>query len=122
MINILTKPYTDKDYAEFAVAANSNGQRTEQDDNAVYALYCHEELQNGQIVDISSTDDYKAKVLTQKKAEKKTQLEIQLEELDKKSIRAMREPSVKDESTGQTWLEFYNAQIQDLRAQLAPLA
>lgn len=52
----------------------------------------------------------------------KSSLQSQLEELDKKCIRALREPSVKDESTGQTWLEFYNAQIQDLRAQLAALA
>lgn len=69
-----------------------------------------------------NSDESKAKVLAQENAMRKTQLEVQLEELDKKSIRAMREPSVKDESTGQTWLEFYNAQILDLRAQLTALA
>lgn len=53
---------------------------------------------------------------------RKANLQAQIDELDKKSIRALREPSVKDESTGQTWLEFYNAQIQDLREQLASIA
>lgn len=53
---------------------------------------------------------------------RRASLQAQIDELDRKSIRALREPSIKDESTGQTWLEFYNAQIQDLRAQLAVLA
>lgn len=66
MTNILTKPYTNKDYADFAVMANSNGQRTEQDDNAVYALYAHEALQNGTIVNISDTDEYKTKIAKEK--------------------------------------------------------
>lgn len=122
MTNILTKPYTDKNYADFAVIANSNGQRIEISENAAYALFDYEELQNGQIIDVSLTEEYKAKILAEENAVKKAQLQIQLDELDEKSIRAMREPSVKDESTGQTWLEFYNYQIQDLRVQLAALA
>lgn len=69
MNNILTKPYTDKDYADFAVLANANGQRTEQDDSAVYALYTYEQLQNGEIVDISGTQEYKDKIALEKKTE-----------------------------------------------------
>lgn len=122
MTNILTKPYTNKDYADFAVMANSNNQRIEQDETAVYALYDYEELKDSKIIDISETDEYKAKVTFQENAVQRFQLQSQLDELDKKSIRAMREPSIKDETTGQTWLEFYNAQIQNLRAQLAALA
>lgn len=113
--NILTKPYTDKDYADFAVMVNINGQRTEQDDNAVYALYPYEELQNGQIVDISNTHDYKSK----KQEIKNAELQSQIKDIDEKRLRAICEPSVKDAATGQTWLEHYNEQIKKLRTQLA---
>ncbi len=42
-----------------------------------------------------------------------------LDELDKKRIRAIAEPSLKDEE--QTWLEYYNAQISGLRGELAEI-
>ena len=44
-----------------------------------------------------------------------------IKELDLKRSRAICEPSVKDETTGQTWLEYYNAQILDLRSQIQTL-
>jgi len=40
----------------------------------------------------------------------------QLEELDKKRIRAIAEPSMKDEEI--SWLEYYNQEIKKLRAEL----
>ena len=43
----------------------------------------------------------------------------ELEELDKKRIRAIAEPSMKDEE--QTWLEYYNLQISGLRNDLAEI-
>lgn len=89
MTNILTKPYTDKDYADFAVLANSNVQRTEQDDIAVYALYDYEELQNGQIMDISNTDDYKAKVAENEKKAKTSQYLLQIEQIEQKIQRSL---------------------------------
>lgn len=67
------------------------------------------------------TEDYKAKVSVQENAITKAQLQSQIDELDKKRIRAIAEPSVKDESTGQTWLEHYNSQIADLREQISQL-
>lgn len=67
---------------------------------------------------LTQTDEYKAKALTQENAIKKAELILKIEELDKKRIRASLEPSVKDETTGQTWLEFYNTQITDLRSQI----
>lgn len=70
---------------------------------------------------LTETEDYKAEVSAKENVANKTQLQSQIEELDKKRIRAIAEPSVKDESTGQTWLEFYNSQIADLRAQIAQL-
>lgn len=44
-----------------------------------------------------------------------------LKEIDSKRIRALCEPEVKDESTGETWLDYYNAQILELRKQLQNL-
>lgn len=62
------------------------------------------------------------------KEEEVNQISIELEELgnelrdlDLKRIRAICEPSVKDESSGQTWLEYYNAQILNLRSQIQTL-
>jgi hypothetical protein len=43
------------------------------------------------------------------------QIEEELADLDMKRIRAMCEPEIKDEATGQTWLEYYNAQVAELR-------
>ena len=43
----------------------------------------------------------------------------ELEELDKKRIRAIGEPSMKGEE--QTWLEYYNLQISGLRNELAEI-
>jgi len=48
-------------------------------------------------------------------------LQAQIDELDKKRIRAGFEPTLKDETSGQTWLEYYTLQIQDLRDQIAAL-
>lgn len=52
---------------------------------------------------------------------KKANLQAQIDDLDKKSIRALREPSLKDAENGQTWLEYYTSQITALRAQIASL-
>ena len=45
----------------------------------------------------------------------------QINEIDIKRIRAICEPSIKDEATGETWLDFYNAQILALRNQIQTL-
>lgn len=52
---------------------------------------------------------------------KKLNLQLQINNLDLKSIRALREDGIKDEASGQTWLEYYTSQIQDLRSQIAEL-
>ncbi len=82
--------------------------------------YCFDE--NNRIIDITQTDDYKAKIAAAEKAEKINNLQIQIIEIDRKRIRAICEPSVKDGSTGQTWLEYYNLQVQELRNQISELA
>jgi len=49
------------------------------------------------------------------------QLYKEIENLDKKRIRAICEPSIKDEETGETWLDYYNGQVQLLRARIQEL-
>ena len=44
------------------------------------------------------------------------ELQVQMAELDIKRIRALAEPSLKDEET--TWLEFYTNKISELRKEL----
>ena len=48
-------------------------------------------------------------------------IKSKLKELDNKRIRAICEDEVKDEKTGQTWLEYYNIQVQALREELSSL-
>lgn len=76
----------------------------------------------GALVDISETQDYKTKILEKENAEKINELRSQIDEIDKKRIRAICEPSLKDEQSGQTWLDYYNIQVQNLRNQIAELS
>lgn len=46
---------------------------------------------------------------------------LQFLELDSKRIRAICEPSIKDELTGETWLDYYNNQVAVLREELKNL-
>lgn len=52
---------------------------------------------------------------------KRDNLKAKIKELDFQRVRAGFEPSIKNETTGQTWLEYYTQQIQDLRNQLQNL-
>lgn len=45
----------------------------------------------------------------------------ELSELDMKRIRAICEPEIKDEETGETWLDYYNAEVLKLREELNSL-
>ena len=44
-----------------------------------------------------------------------------IEKVDKKIIRAICEPSIKDEETGETWLDFFNKEVQNLRNEITKL-
>ena len=119
--NILTKPYTNQEYAEFAIQANSNGQRVEVDENGAYALYEYEELQGENIVDISENAEYIAQKLEKENSARKLEIQADIDTLDKKRVRALAEGGVYDAQTGQTYLEYYTEQIIDLREELAGL-
>ena len=62
------------------------------------------------------TDEYKQMIETRLREEKRQELIAQIDELDKKRIRAICEPEQKTENV--SWLEFYTAQIVELRKQL----
>ena len=61
---------------------------------------------------------YQIRILEQQKLNKKSEILAKINELDKKRIRAVCEPLVKDEFSGETWLDFYNNQIVKLREEL----
>lgn len=97
----LVKPYTEIERDNFIVEQNHNlGYEIIETETALEALgKTAEELQEI------------------KKENTKFQIEKQLEELDKKRIRAVCEPSMKTET--QSWLDFYNEEIKQLRKSLA---
>ena len=78
------------------------------------------DIENGYMLlsDYIQTDEYKAYLIEEVKRERRLEILIKISELDTKRIRAICEPSVKDEFTGETWLEFYTAQIIELRNNL----
>ncbi len=66
-----------------------------------------------------SSQEVQVKQLKIQNAIRANEIHIELDELDKKRIRALAEPSLKDGET--TWLEFYNSQIAELRNELNSL-
>jgi len=74
--------------------------------------------QSGKIV---SNPDYDSQKSKEEAENKIAGLKIQLEELDKKRIRAVCENEIKDETTGETWLDFYNKEIVNIRNKIAVL-
>lgn len=44
-----------------------------------------------------------------------------LDDIDTKRVRAVCENEIKDSATGETWLEYYNARVQELRTELNSL-
>ena len=73
------------------------------------------------LIDISKTQQYKDKVSDIQKRVTLNNLIAQVKELDIRRIRAIAEPEIKDSQSGQTWIEYYNLQMQFLREQIASL-
>lgn len=99
----LNKPYTENQRMDFIVQYNHNlGYEIEETNDALEAWgKTYEEIKE------------------EEKQQKKQELQIQIEELDKKRIRAVCEPSMK--TSTQSWLEFYNEQVAELRQVMAEL-
>lgn len=67
-----------------------------------------------------NTDEYKQQQILIEKENKKNAILSQINDIDLKRVRAICEPEEKTES-GKTWLEYYNAQVLELRQQLKEL-
>lgn len=122
MTDKLSKPYTGEQRADFIVKNNHDkGLRIEETNTTLYALESYEKVENGEIINISDTKEYKEEIALIEKMQKIDELTESIKVLDLKSLRAIREGGVKDEATGQTWLEYYTAEIKALREEMANL-
>ena len=77
---------------------------------------------NGVLTDITETDEYKLKIEQKEKEKTLEDLKFQIDEIDRKRIRAIAEPQLKDAQSGQTWLEYYTEQISEIRNRISSLA
>ena len=70
---------------------------------------------------IIENPDYEAAKAEETNNIRVKEIKQELKLIDEQRIRAMAEPSVKDEETGETWLEYYNSQAAKLRDELNSL-
>ena len=70
--------------------------------------------ENGEII---LNPNYETERIKQEQTARIEKIKQELNELDKKRIRAMCEPS--EYAKGVSWLEYYNNQARELRAELA---
>ncbi len=111
--------YTDEAYTQMAIQANETGKMLyivngELEINEPDYYIC---IGNTNETDGTLNPDF-GKV---NKDLQIAQIQEQLFMLDQKRIRAVCEPELKDTESGETWLEYYNAQIVELRNQLTEL-
>lgn len=102
------------------LAEQANGKMIILFENQVIAVNENEyKLQNGVWTKLTISDS-KARQLTIQNAVRAEEIQQELDILDRKRIRAIAEPSLKDENI--TWLEYYNNQISELRNELAEIS
>lgn len=69
----------------------------------------------------ADTDEYLQEQAIKAKQQRIDEIKAQLTELDQKRIRALCEPSTLTNESNQTWLEYYNNQVLQLREELQSL-
>ena len=107
-------------YWKELLSGQENGKRIIPFENSVIAVNENEySYENGVWRKLSELES-KAKQLNIQNAIRKEEIRIELEELDKKRIRAISEPSLMDNEN--TWLEYYNKQAKSLRDELAEIS
>lgn len=117
-MKLLKKPYTTNQYNEFVCKCNEAGNlRIEKYNGNAYALLDFEILKNGTVIDLRDTEEYIAKQAQIAKEERTQEILAELDELDKKRIRALCEPDELRQD-GTSWLDYYNSQIAELRKEL----
>ena len=116
----LKKPYKNEEQRlDFIVKYNHQmGLLIKETSKALYALEENEIMENNVPV---INPNYEAEQEELNRKEQIETLKEQLNELDTKRIRAICENEIKDESSGQTWLEYYNEQVIILRNELKEL-
>ena len=109
---------TEEQRAAFIMKYSSLGIYDDFQNKIVYHLAPNEIIENGVPVLNPNYD----KELEQKEINTEIQrLTEEIDELDLKRIRAVCEPSLKNEEKGETWLDYYNSQIQEKRLQIQEL-
>lgn len=76
------------------------------------------EVTSSGIVDLRETATYKQLQEQQERNTRILEIKQELCVLDTKCLRAIREPAIKDESTGETWLDYWLKKVQKLREEL----
>ncbi len=110
---------TDEYWLEL-LSLQSEGKRIIPYNNNVLAIDENEYTQEDGVWKKLSAEEAKVKQLNIQNEIRKEEIKTEMEELDKKRIRALAEPSLKDEET--TWLEYYNTQITALRDELTSIS
>lgn len=114
----LTKPFTDDEYSNFIIEYNHrNGKKIVETNTAIYALELNEIINESGLP--VANPNYETELSQNMCQIRISEIKTQLDELDKKRIRAVCEPS--NGIGGQSWLEYYNKQAQNLRAELQEL-
>lgn len=109
-----------EDYWKELMDAQTEGKIIIHYENSVIAVYENEySFIDNKWVKLSEKEA-QAKQLTIQNAIRLNEIQAELYELDRKRIRAIAEPSLKDENT--TWLEYYNSQISELRNEYTQLS
>ena len=71
--------------------------------------------------DVVENPNYEQEQAIKAKQQRIDEIKAQLTELDQKRIRALCEPSTLTNESNQTWLEYYNNQVLQLREELQSL-
>ena len=109
---------TEEQRAAFIMKYSSLGIYDDFQNKIVYHLAPNEIIENG----VPVLNPNYEKELEQKEINTEIQrLTEEIDELDLKRIRAVCEPSLKNEEKGETWLDYYNSQIQEKRLQIQEL-
>lgn len=85
-------------------------------------IYSEDDSHILETVNYLETEDEFEKRLEKEKAKAEIDvLNTKIQEIDLKRIRAICEPEIKDEDTGETWLDYYNNQISEIRIEIQKL-
>ena len=113
MAVILEKPYTPRQRADFIVDYNHrNNKEIVETDKALYALEPWEKIENDQVIE--DWEGYEERKRQEEKAAKRQKILQKLDDLDLKSIRAIR-------ANDQEYIAKYEVEAKELRKQLQEL-